>query len=128
MKKIYHTKSINFTVNIAEDLQFKIDEGDFMELLGNLLDNASKWCQSQVSLSISNSQQQLSIQISDNGPGIQSEIMNEISQRGFRADQITPGHGIGLSIVKDIVNSYKGTIKFSSTQNTGLKVDIQFKQ
>ena len=128
MKKIYHTKSIDFTVNISEALQFKIDEGDFMELIGNLLDNASKWCHSTVSLAINNSQQQLSIQISDDGPGIQSEIINEISQRGFRADQITPGHGIGLSIVKDIVNSYKGTIEFSSTENTGLKVDIQFKQ
>ncbi len=128
MKKIYHTKSISFVADISENLQFKIDEGDFMELIGNLLDNASKWCHSTVSLSISNSQQQLSIQISDDGPGIQSKIINEISQRGFRADQITPGHGIGLSIVKDIVNSYKGTIEFSSSENTGLKVDIQFKQ
>ena len=126
MKKIYHNKSIDFAVNISEDLQFKIDEGDFMELIGNLLDNASKWCQSKVRLSIINSQQQLSIQVSDDGPGIQSEIIDDISQRGFRADQITPGHGIGLSIVKDIVNSYKGTIDFSSSLNTGLKVDIHF--
>ena len=126
MKKIYHNKSIDFAVDISEDLQFRIDEGDFMELLGNLLDNASKWCNSKVSLSITNSDQQLSINISDDGPGIKDEVINEISHRGFRADQITPGHGIGLSIVKDIVDSYKGIIDFSSHGQGGLDIHIQF--
>jgi two-component system, OmpR family, sensor histidine kinase PhoQ len=127
MKKIYRDKTIEFNIDFTPDIEFKIDEGDFMEVLGNLLDNACKWCNNQVNLSIHNHQNELQICVSDDGPGISGDLIKEITKRGVRADQLTPGHGVGLAIVHDIVNLYSGNIQFSSSKNKGLDIKISFK-
>lgn len=130
MKKIYQDKQITFKLDIDTEIQFKIDEGDFIEVVGNVLDNACKWCQNKVNISIIRSQnkliEQLIIVVTDNGSGIAPDMVSHISERGVRADQLTPGHGVGLAIVKDIVAVYKGTIDFSPSGKGGLKVTIQF--
>ena len=64
--------------------------------------------------------------IMDNGPGIDPGMIKHISKRGIRADQLTPGHGVGLAIVKDIVDVYKGKINFSPSAIGGLEVTIRF--
>ncbi len=126
MKKIYRDKAIDYHICIEQNLQFKIDEGDFMEILGNLLDNACKWCQQQVSLNVFLQNKHLHIMISDDGPGIASEMLSDITKRGVRIDELTPGHGVGLAIVKDIVNVYSGIINFNSTATGSLEVSIIF--
>ncbi len=126
MKKIYRDKNINYHISIEQGLQFKIDEGDFMEILGNLLDNACKWCQKQVNLHLYLKNTRLHILVSDDGPGIASDMLRDITKRGVRIDELTPGHGVGLAIVKDIVNVYNGKIKFSSTPKGSLEVTIIF--
>ncbi len=126
MRKIYRDKAIDYHISIEQNLQFKIDEGDFMEILGNLLDNACKWCQKQVSLNIFSQNKHLHIMISDDGPGIASEMLSDITKRGVRLDELTPGHGVGLAIVKDIVNVYSGIINFNSTPTGSLEVSIIF--
>lgn len=126
MKKIYRDKAINFHVNIDRDSKFKIDEGDFMEILGNLLDNACKWCDKNIHLRITLNDTRLKIYISDDGPGIAYEMLSEITKRGVRADEFTPGHGVGLAIVQDIVSTYNGHMEFSSELNGGLAVNVTF--
>lgn len=130
MKKIYQDKQITFKLDIDSEIQFKIDQGDFMEVVGNVLDNACKWCQNQVNISIIRTEnkliEQLIIVVTDNGRGIAPDMMSHISERGVRADQLTPGHGVGLAIVKDLVDVYKGKIDFSSSASGGLEVKIQF--
>jgi len=126
MKKIYRDKSIDFKLDLTPELQFKIDEGDFMEIMGNLLDNACKWCHNQISLGIINTKAELLIRVADNGPGIEKNMINEITKRGVRADQLTPGHGVGLAIVQDIVSVYGGKIQFTTAQEGGLEVIIRF--
>ena len=127
MKKIYRDKTIEFKLGLDQDIKFKIAEGDFMEILGNLLDNACKWCQNQVSLALTVNNTELQIIVSDNGPGIASDMINEITKRGVRADQLAPGHGVGLAIVQDIVSVYNGNIGFASSRTGGLEVSIHFK-
>lgn len=126
MKKIYRDKPIKFNTHLSPNLEFKIDEGDFMEILGNLLDNACKWCQNEITLNVSSQNNKLNIMVTDNGPGIAEDKINEITARGFRADQLTPGHGVGLAIVQDIVNAYNGTITFKCKKSGGLEVSIHF--
>lgn len=126
MKKIYRDKSIHYNYAIEPGIQFKIDEGDFMEILGNLLDNACKWCHNKIKLNMSLKKTELHIQVSDDGPGIAPEMLNEITKRGVRNDELTPGHGVGLAIVKDIVSVYNGKINFTSTSTGGLEVNIYF--
>ncbi len=127
MKKIYREKAIQFTTQITPGIQFKMDEGDLMEILGNLLDNACKWCKDSIDIEVSQDSTQLSIIIEDNGPGIKTEKITTITRRGVRIDELTPGHGVGLAIVQDIVTAYNGHIEFGPSDKGGLKVAVSFK-
>ncbi len=98
-----------------------------MEILGNLLDNACKWCKDSIDIEVSQDSTQLNIIIEDNGPGIKTEKINTITRRGVRIDELTPGHGVGLAIVQDIVTAYNGHIEFSPSDKGGLKVSVSFK-
>ncbi len=124
MKKIYHDKNIYFELNCQPHSQFKISEGDFMEILGNLLDNACKWCQNKIIIDIHSTDTTLQIGVIDNGSGIELDMIHKISQRGIRADELTPGHGVGLAIVQDIIAVYNGRISFINEAVGGLKVEI----
>jgi two-component system sensor histidine kinase PhoQ len=126
MEKIYQEKQINFQTQVQDDLEYKIDEGDLMEILGNLMDNACKWCNSQINLLVKGDSKKLIINVEDDGPGIDNETMKQITSRGYRADQLTPGHGVGLAIVKDIVQAHNGNIQFSHANIGGLSVHIDF--
>jgi len=116
LKKVYADKSISFQHTIDSNLQFRGEEGDLMELLGNLLDNACKWCKCRVTVTASAQQVPgqrkpiLKVCVADDGPGIEPGKVSEILQRGVRADTQTPGHGIGLAMVRDIVQVYGGTL------------------
>ena len=90
--------------------------GDLMELLGNLLENAYKWCDQNISITIktltllNRKRTGLIIEIADDGLGINKEKRESLLARGVRGDEKVKGHGIGLSIVNDIVESYQGKI------------------
>ncbi|MBI5637249.1 MAG: ATP-binding protein [Nitrospinae bacterium] len=101
------------------------DSADMMELLGTLLDNAFKWAKGRVSLAMT-LDDGLAITIEDDGPGCPPEKMELISGRGVRLDESVPGHGLGLAIARDIVESYNGRIGFSAAPLGGLRVSITF--
>lgn len=124
LQKVYRDKSIKVNVAVDETLIFKGDEGDLMELLGNLLDNAFKWANQQVDVSAEQQGNKLLLQISDDGPGIEPEDVETIMQRGARADQLIAGHGIGLSIVANIVEAYQGKLIIEKSQMGGTEVRV----
>ncbi|MBO1270492.1 GHKL domain-containing protein [Shewanella sp. 4t3-1-2LB] len=109
LKKIYQQKALQLTEQLDEQAIFFGDEADFSEILGNLLDNAFKAATHNVMLSISSDHQRLLIQIEDDGPGVNDQQREQIFQRGVRADTYEQGHGIGLAIVKDLLQSYQGS-------------------
>ena len=122
---MHHDRNINLQVEIPEDITIKTDEGDLYELLGNLLENAFKWSNKKVSISASKLSQQTKITIEDDGPGISEDVKEQILLRGQRADQNTPGHGIGLAIVSDILLIYKGTMEIVNSEMGGAKIIIK---
>lgn len=124
LDKVYHDKHIRVDIAIDEKLIFKGDEGDLMEILGNLLDNAFKWSNHQIQIKATTTGNQLYITINDDGSGIAREKVDELLQRGVRADQTTAGHGIGLSIVKNIVEAYHGSLNIEKSQLGGVQVSI----
>ena len=103
LAKVHADKPIATEVAIDSDVRFRGDEGDLMEMLGNVLDNACKWCQTKVRVSATVSEAQLSLTVEDDGPGIADGDAERVLQRGIRADQSVPGHGIGLAVTRDIV-------------------------
>lgn len=119
LQRIYHDKTLNIDWHLAEDVRFNGDREDLLELLGNLLDNACKWCQQRVLLDICMTNQGLRLVVEDDGPGSDEKDLAFLSQRGFRADESRPGSGLGLAIVDDIVESYAGSLSFQRSEKWG---------
>jgi two-component system, OmpR family, sensor histidine kinase PhoQ len=108
LAKIYQDKNLSFTIELDSNAIFKGDEADLMEMLGNILDNACKAAKYRVALSVIAVGKKLTIEISDDGQGIEESQQKVILSRGGRADTYQAGHGIGLAIVNDLVTSYQG--------------------
>lgn len=124
VRKAHHAKNPEITIAIDKTISLRIDEGDLMELLGNLIDNAFKWCDQRIVLSAERHQKQIVIQVKDDGPGIPQHEITRILERGVRADQSIPGHGIGLAIVKDIIQVYGGDLSIEQNLPRGACITI----
>jgi len=125
LRKVYHDKHPDFDMRVEKGMQFRGDTGDFLELAGNLLDNACKWCERKVRISIVPSvgaraiASGMVLTVSDDGPGIPQDAADALLERGMRLDEATPGHGIGLAVVKDIAHSYGGRLKIRKSDDLG---------
>ncbi len=126
LQKVYADKAIAVQVTVDSSLIFRGDEGDLMEVLGNLLENAFKWTNQQIVIEAEQTKNHLLISVDDDGIGINPEKVDALLQRGVRADQSTAGYGIGLSIVKNIVQAYGGQLTLSKNHLGGVRVCISF--
>ena len=124
LQKVYADKNLSLQIELPDEMLIKVDQGDLYELLGNLLENAFKWSKSKVIISAERVKQQTQIIIEDNGPGISNSEKERILLRGQRADQNTPGHGLGLAMVNDILLMYKGSLKIEKSDMGGAKIII----
>jgi signal transduction histidine kinase len=128
LMQIYAHKGVSITWKMIENPQFMGDMEDLMEMLGNLLDNACKWSNGLVSLTIIGGDRSRFV-VEDNGSGASTEHMGLLTRRGYRADESKPGNGLGLAIVNDIVDSYNGILMFDrSLALGGLRVEVTFNQ
>jgi len=115
---------------VAARAGFLGDRGDIIELLGNLLDNACKWCRGKVRAEVQlleeqTAQPRLLIRIEDDGPGIAPEDRGRVLARGVRADERAPGHGLGLAMVADTVALYGGEVLISeSAALQGARIEV----
>lgn len=101
-----------------------LEREDMLELLGNLLDNAFKWCVERIELRITTEPGGVSIVVEDDGPGIPEMEQTKVLNHGVRLDERIEGHGLGLGIVSDIVDSYSGTLEIGNVADGGLRVYI----
>jgi signal transduction histidine kinase len=123
MRMIHADK--DFSWEIAPNAHFVGDREDLLELLGNLLDNAGKWSLHEVRLAVSDGEG-VHFVVEDDGPGYDGEL-NALTARGYRADESQPGSGLGLAIVRDIVESYGGTLNLGRSDTLGgLKAEVVF--
>lgn len=122
--KVYADKRVAVDQEIDPALAFRGDEGDLTEVLGNVLDNAFKWARSRIRLSATIAQDRLRLAVEDDGPGISAEAATDVLERGTRADQSVPGHGIGLAVTRDIVEAYDGRIEIARSDLGGARVTL----
>ncbi len=127
LNKVYHEKNVRIVNNLSESQTININEDDALELFGNLLENAYKWCNSKVFITAHNKKNQTTLCIEDDGKGIDTSNQKKIMQRGFRADSNTPGHGIGLAIVQDILAMYHSELEISQSELGGAKICFNLK-
>ena len=116
LEKVYAAKNVLCEFDIGEGAAFYGEQGDLLELLGNLLENAFKWASHRVLLEVKAQPEHgrkrpgLYISVEDDGPGIAEDKIEKVLQRGVRGDERVQGHGIGLSIVQDIIHAYQGEL------------------
>lgn len=125
LEKVYASKGVLCEFEIAPEARFHGELGDLQELLGNLLENAFKWANARVLLTVSEGARVaarrpgLSLVVEDDGPGIADDRIAYVLQRGVRGDERVQGHGIGLSIVQDIIKSYRGELHVARSAELG---------
>ncbi len=125
LKKAHRDKPVQTRLEVEDNIYFKGDEGDLLELLGNLIENSFKWCRSQVFLRAEVSDKHILLTLEDDGSGIDAGQAEKILQRGVRADLSVPGHGIGLAVVRDIIQAYEGSIRIEQCRSGGAKLILE---
>ncbi|AZG34938.1 MULTISPECIES: sensor histidine kinase [Shewanella] len=131
LHRVHHQQYIQCTiVNPQQISRIPIHREDGMELFGNLLDNAFKWANTQVNISIGYTDSEaILLQVEDDGIGVEPAQMASLTTRGSRLDEATMGHGLGLSIVKEICDQYGFVLQFSRSETLkGLSVSILINQ
>ena len=124
LEKVYSDKQVRCECEISDTSSFAGDEQDLMELLGNLLENAFKYCHRQVRVGAANDTE-LVISIEDDGAGIPLAERARILQRGQRLDTTQPGQGIGLAVSADIIASYGGQLGIDDSPLGGARFTIK---
>ncbi|WP_068827871.1 sensor histidine kinase [Pseudomonas sp. BMS12] len=120
-----HSHGLQLDWLAAPGLCLPWDREDLLELLGNLLDNACKWADAAVQLRIEQHAEGYRLCIDDDGPGIAPERREQVLGRGTRLDEQVSGHGLGLGIVRDIVEAWNGTLSLQDSPLGGLRVMIE---
>lgn len=120
-----HNRGLDIRWSCLPKLRLPWDREDMLELLGNLLDNASKWARQQVQVDIKINEQFYELSIDDDGPGIAPELRELVLARGARMDEQIQGHGLGLGIVRDIVDHCGGNLELHTSPLGGLRVLVK---
>lgn len=124
MEKIYQDKGLSIIADI-DDITFRGEKQDLEEVVGNLIDNASKWASSKVTVHAQKtSKAQWILNVEDDGPGMTSEQCAQALKRGKRLDETVAGSGLGLSIVVETANLYTGNMKLERSKMGGLKAQL----
>ena len=119
-----HGEVLTLDWHAAAGLRLPWERDDMLEMLGNLLDNACKWADSRGDLSIEQRGAAYCVCIDDDGPGIAESQREQVQRRGSRLDEQSVGHGLGLGIVRDIVETLQGTLQLLDSPLGGLRVEI----
>jgi two-component system, OmpR family, sensor histidine kinase PhoQ len=122
LDKVYRDKGVRTTILIPEEIRISAAEGDLMEMLGNLLDNAFKWCRSEVRIRADVAKGMLILAIEDDGPGIPAQDAQRLLARGARADEAVPGQGIGLAVAREICEAYGGRLGVETSTLGGARL------
>jgi len=124
IKKMY--REVDFSVNINLIKNEILRRNDFTQMMDNLIDNSVKYGTKNLSISINN---KLEIEISDDGIGIPKDEQNYIFDKYYRVARNENlninGLGVGLFLVKSIVEKYKGKITVKSNPDKGVTFKIQ---
>jgi signal transduction histidine kinase len=123
--RIHTERGIAIDVRVAADHAARCQREDLDEMLGNLLDNACKWARSRVTVESSVSNGTLAITVDDDGPGLDPSMRDAVLQRGVRADEVAPGSGFGLAIVRDLAELYAGSVALEDSPSGGVRARLR---
>ena len=130
--KIYRDRDIVFEARLPDGLRFRGEKQDLEDLVGNLVDNAGKWAEGQVTVTVESTNDPgelgpsaLLILVDDDGAGLDAEARGLVARRGRRLDESKPGSGLGLSIVTDLAGTYGGSFSLDQSPLGGLRAVLR---
>lgn len=125
---LLESHNLSYEIEIPEtEYMTRVDPTAYTRILNNLLQNILTHSEaSQVSLTLTETEQQVKIIVADNGNGIPASDLPHIFERMYQCDHArsTKGNGLGLSIAKELVNAHKGIITADSSPEVGTTFTI----
>lgn len=125
MRKVHADRALMLHSEVAPGLAFSGDRQDLDEMLGNLLDNACKWADREVCVTASGESGTLVVCVDDDGPGLTPSQRVAVLTPGVRLDEATPGSGLGLAVVHDLVHLYGGELDLTPSPRGGLRASLR---
>ncbi len=130
---LFERSEIELTRNLNENIFCEIDRDKFRRVIDNLLSNAQRYTNSggKVSVKLYKNKNDAVIEVLDNGIGISEKDLPNIFERFYRTDEsrtrVTGGRGVGLALVKAVIDSHGGKISVESKKNKGscFKIELQ---
>lgn len=117
-----------FAVEMQGDLTVPGSAEELSEILGALIENAARFARRMVRIAGHQSLGQVRLLVEDDGPGLKDWNIEQALMRGQRLDESGPGHGLGLSIARDLVEARGGAIALKRSQMGGLMVEMVWPQ
>jgi len=125
LRRIYERRGVQIDWDAAPGAVFRGERQDLEDLAGNLMDNACKWAERQVCVTLAPAPAgRLEIIVEDDGPGLTQDQRQQALARGVRLDEQAPGTGLGLAIVTDLAAAYGGTLSLDRSQLGGLRARL----
>lgn len=124
LERLHRDKGIAIFVDAEDEAVFRGERGDLDELIGNLLENAAKWCKARVNVTARRIGDTVEIVVDDDGKGLREEDREAALERGRRLDETAPGTGLGLSIVTDLTEIYGGGFYLEDSPIGGLRARL----
>ncbi|WP_299691479.1 ATP-binding protein [uncultured Vibrio sp.] len=126
--KVYAANNITMINELDSDLEVAVEKTDLDEMVGNLLENSYKWANNIIRVHANElAEGNIELVIEDDGHGIPAEQLQQVTKRGVRLDETTPGTGLGLNIVNEMAHSYRGRLTLSKSSLGGLKASLILK-
>lgn len=119
LERMYADKGLTIRCEDRLSAPLMVDREDMLELIGNLLDNACKWADSEVHCRLEPCADGLRFTVEDDGPGCSEAELAAIGARGVRVDERVDGYGLGLSIVREILDFYRGRLELGRSSRLG---------
>ena len=109
------------TVDITGDreCEVRVERQDLDEMIGNLIENAAKYGNGRVFVTVERRSGMVDVIVEDDGPGIPEAEREAIFARGARLDVDKPGTGLGLAIVRDVADIYGGRVTLERSEDLG---------
>ena len=126
LERVFIDRGVSIEWDADEGLAFRGERQDLLELIGNVLENACKWCRRRVrAQAVSGDDGFLRLTVEDDGPGLPPEQREAVLRRGARLDESAPGSGLGLSIVDELAKAYGGSVQLGESVLGGLKAELR---
>lgn len=124
-------KNVGIVIENIDEGEIEADIDKFKQVIVNLMSNSIKYSKKRgnIWISITNEKDKKILKIKDNGVGISKEHLPHIFERFYRADssraRVTGGMGIGLAVVKSIVEAHNWKIRIKSIEDKGSEIELE---